>query len=92
VVAAAVMVAVFVIGVSTVSVVVGTSGARRPRRPARLSLAASIRARAHSTSTARSPFLIQRWNMGMVVGVARAAGVRSVGLYLHGLSGLPGMR
>jgi hypothetical protein len=30
--------------------------------------------------------------MGMVVGVARAAGVMSVGLYLHGLSGTPGMR
>jgi hypothetical protein len=75
----AVMVVVVWTGVDAVTVVVGTSGARllriipaARRLRSRFSLAAAIRWRAYSTSTARScTYLRMR---GMVVGVTSAAG------------------
>jgi len=56
----------------------------------RLSLAASMRARAHSMSTTRSAFRMKRWELGTAVGVTKAAGCIIVGEYLHGLSGFFG--
>jgi hypothetical protein len=97
VVAGAKMVVVVLTGTSPVTVMMGASGARRSKGAAasrafslRLRLAASIRARAHSISTARSALRIKRCSLGIVVGVTSAAGCRSVGEYLQGLSGWPG--
>lgn len=78
VIAGAIIVVVTLTGLVAVKVVVGASGARRCRSPAarasRFSLAASIRARAHSKSTLRSPLRTKRWSLGIVVGVTKAAG------------------
>lgn len=98
VVAGAMMVVVVFTGTVPVNVIVGASGARRPSGEsasrafsARLCFAASIRARAHSISTARSALRIKRCNLGIVVGVTSAAGWSLVGEYLQGLSGRPGL-
>ena len=79
--AGAVTVTVVLAGVGAVTVDVGASAARSSSGAAimltlesRLSLAASIRLRAYSMSTARSDFLVYRWNLGDLVGVASAAG------------------
>lgn len=88
----AVIVVVVWAGVDAVSVRVGASGARFSRMtPAarmlrsRFALAAAIRLRAYSTSTARSLTAYLRMR-GMVVGVTKAAGWSLVGLYVQGLS------
>jgi hypothetical protein len=94
VVAGAKKIVVVFTGMSPVIVTTGASGARRSRGAAasralsaRLCLAASMRARAHSMSTARSALRMNRCIFGMVVGVTRAAGWILVGEYLPGLSG-----
>jgi hypothetical protein len=68
-------------GTSPVTVRMGASGARRSRGAMasracslRLCLAASMRARAHSTSTARSALRMKRCSLGIEVGVTSAAG------------------
>jgi hypothetical protein len=79
--AGAVKVLVVTAGVGAMTVDVGASGARPSSGAAtmlalesRLSLAAAMRLRAYSMSTARSAFLAYRWNLGDLVGVASAAG------------------
>lgn len=85
VVGEAVYVTVVLTGVGAVTVRVGASGARFSRPAAtraslsRFCLAASMRARAYSMSTARSALRMKRWNLGLCVGVTRAAGCRRVG-------------
>jgi hypothetical protein len=92
-----VKVTVVLTGMGAVMKIVGSSGARFSIGAAaswaiwsRLSLAASMRARAHSMSTSRSAFRMKRWELGTAVGDTKAAGCSSVGEYLQGLSGFFG--